>query len=659
MSTPRRIYIYVISAISLNAVAWAIISLLRNLLISELQPNVTSLAFQTAVILIGLPVFLAHWLWAQRLCRRDEEERGAVLRKVYIYGIQAAFLIPIIDSTLAVLSTLFLLPTHRISRMFYPRLSSSETILYYLIAVIVLGVLWYYQQMVKNEDMKMIPEAGGSAVVRRLYIFSFSAAGLAMTTLAFINLIRWIMFEFGGRSETIIFGGGNSIYDIARLVVGLPLWLVFWTLAGKLFGGKDVEERESVLRKFYLYLVILLSALATVTSITYILEGLFRRLLNVTSTYGSEGDIRLPISIIIGTGIVWAFHAYVLREDTKKAEDIPRQQAIKRLYLYLIAGIGLAAFLSGVSGDLSVLIRSLDQGAFIMDFKRQLTWFLSVTIAGLPVWFLPWRQLQEQMLLSGPEGVRERQSVVRKAYLYFFLFIATLTVLSSVVFIVFKILSMILGEPSPTLSELGQPFAYSLVAVVVWLYHGSLLREDQRRLKADQTVQYKDFQVAVVDLIDRDLIQSFIDRLKTELPGALLSTITLDQEGRDTETEVEKQELLEKINNARVIVGPWMMTVSGWGKGLVPHDIAQAILISTARKILVPLRADGWEWAGVEHWKNDMLIRQTVRAVRQALEGEEVKPAKPLGAGAIIGIVIAAILILSLLSIPLIYLLIF
>jgi hypothetical protein len=659
MFTPRRIYIYVVSAISLNAVAWAIISLLRNLLISKLKPDVTSLAFQTAVILIGLPVFLVHWFWAQRLCRRDEEERGAVLRKIYFYGIQAAFLIPIIDSTLAVLSTLFLLPTHRISRMFYPKLSSGETILYYLIAVIVLGALWYYQQLVKNEDVKITPEAGESAAVRRLFIFSFSAAGLSMTTLAFINLIRWIMFELGGRTETLIFGGGDSIYDIARLVVGIPLWLVFWTWAGRLFIGPEVEERESILRKFYLYLVILLSVLASVTSITYILEGLFRRLLNVTSADASSGDIRLPISIIIGTGIVWAYHAYVLREDTKKVEDIPRQQAIKRIYFYLVAGIGLAAFLSGVSGDLSVLIRSLDQGAFIMDFKRQLTWFLSVTIAGLPVWILPWRQVQEQTLLSGLEGVRERQSVVRKTYLYFFIFIATLTVLSSVIFIVFKILSMVLGEPSPTISELGQPLAYSLIAVGVLLYHGSLLREDQRRLKADQTVQYKDFQITVVDLIDRDLTQSFIDRLKTEIPGALLSIITLDQEGGDTEVEVEKQGLLEKINNAKVIVGPWMMTVSGWGDGLVSDDIAQAIMKSPARKILIPLRADRWEWAGVEHLKKDILIRQIVRAVRQALGGEEVKLVKPLGAGAIIGIVIAAILILSLLSIPLIYLLIY
>jgi hypothetical protein len=86
MSTVRRWYIYLVSAISLQAVAWAIITLLRNLLISRLDPPPTSIAFQIAVILVGLPIFLAHWLWGQRLARKVVEEREATLRRFYLYG---------------------------------------------------------------------------------------------------------------------------------------------------------------------------------------------------------------------------------------------------------------------------------------------------------------------------------------------------------------------------------------------------------------------------------------------------------------------------------------------------------------------------------------------------------------------------------------------
>ena len=56
MFTVRRWYIYIVSAISLQAVAWAIIALLRNLLIFGIDP--LAVAFQMAVVVIGLPFFL-------------------------------------------------------------------------------------------------------------------------------------------------------------------------------------------------------------------------------------------------------------------------------------------------------------------------------------------------------------------------------------------------------------------------------------------------------------------------------------------------------------------------------------------------------------------------------------------------------------------------
>jgi len=657
MSTPRRFYIYAVSAISLNAVVWAVISLLRNLLISRFQPSRAGIAFQIAVLLIGIPVFLVHWLWGQRLANREREEREAILRRIYLYGMQSAFLIPIIDSTFAVLSTLLYLPLDKTPRYIsYPPLSSGDTILYYLLAIIVLGILWYYHLRVNAEDAEIAPEIGALAVVRRLYVLGFSGAGLTMTVIAIMVIIHWLLLQITGDSETTFIGGQFPVYEVARLIIGLPLWLIFWTWAQRLFAGLDEAEHESALRKFYLYLTVFISAIATVTCITFILEGIFRRVFNVPSSSFSESDIRFPISIIIAVGVAWIYHAMVLREDARHAEDIPRQEGIKRVYLYLIAAIGLAAFLTGVSGDLSVLIRSFDQGALGEGLKRELTWFFAVTIAGIPVWFLPWQQTQNLALLARPDGIRERRSVVRKIYLYFFLFIATMTVLSSAVFLLYKIISLILGEPGPTFSEVGQPLAYSIIAVGVWLYHGYLLRGDQSRSKVDQATQYSEAQIAIVDLGDRDLNRTIIDRLKTELPGISISTVTLPPQEKPEEVKKVRHEQLEMLQKASIIVGPWMMAISGWNQDLVPNEIAQAVLNSPARKILLPARAEGWDWAGVEHWKEEWLVRQTIRAVGQVLEGEDIKPVKPLGIGAIIGIIIAAIIILSLLSIPLIYL---
>ena len=67
------------------------------------------------------------------------------------------------------------------------------------------------------------------------------------------------------------------------------------------------------------------------------------------------------------------------------------------------------------------------------------------------------------------------------------------------------------------------------------------------------------------------------------------------------------------------------------------------------------MRANGWEWAGVDRWNAEAIVRQTVRAVKQIVEGEEVKPARPLGAGAVIGIIIGVLFLLILLAIPVLF----
>lgn len=658
MSTPRRFYIYAVSAISLNAFAWSVISLLRDLIISGFGSSTESVAFQLAVILISLPIFLIHWFWAERLSAQEVEERGAVLRRVYLYGTQASFLVPVIDSGFAIASTLLFLPSNQVPRSHYPPLSSGDSFLYYTLALLVLIPLWYFQHRVNREDAEVVSETGSAAVVRRLFVFSFSAAGLLMTITATTGLLRWLLFQIGGEAGTGVLSGAGPAYEVARLILDLPVWLIFWLWADRLFNGPDEEERASVLRKFYLYLVVFLSAMATVTSITFILEGFFRRLLQVRSFEAGEDDIRIPISIIIAAGLVWAYHAYVIRDDAVVAKDLPRQRGIRRLHGYLIATIGLAAFLIGLGGILSVLIRALDETVLNVWLKRQLSWYAALTIAGLPVWFLPWDQLQKRAELPEEEGAAERRSGVRKGYLYIFIFVATMTVLSSVVFLVFKFLSMVFGDPAPSMSELGHAIAFIVIAVGLWLYHGSALRGDGRREVADQLDRIKDFLVVVVGSAEDGEIEEIIENLRVEIPQLMPVPILLSKGQEAAQETVEGEDELSLLKRASVIVGPWVMAVSGWKGGVDRPEITAEILKSQAKKVLIPSRTEGWEWAGVNPEKRSFFVRQAARAVRQVLEGESVEPAKPLGAGAVIAIVIGGLILLGIIGIPLVYLLI-
>jgi len=84
----------------------------------------------------------------------------------------------------------------------------------------------------------------------------------------------------------------------------------------------------------------------------------------------------------------------------------------------------------------------------------------------------------------------------------------------------------------------------------------------------------------------------------------------------------------------------------------VPSNISGAVVGSSAIKLLLPTRLEGWEWSGVDEWKGSYFARQTANSIKQIIEHKTVKPMKPLGTGAIIGIVIGVIFLLLLIGIP-------
>ncbi|NUM47098.1 MAG: hypothetical protein HUU38_20550, partial [Anaerolineales bacterium] len=411
MATVRRIYIYLVSTISLQSMVWALIALLRNFLITRLDPDITALAFQIAVVLVGLPVFLAHWLWGQRLANRELEEQEAALRRFYLYATLAGFLAPWITNFYDLLGSILRL-NKSLNRLPFG-LSATDGILYHLIALVILGVLWFYHQRILASEQKTIPDRERNSTLRRMYVLGFSLAGLFATGLAVIHLIRLLMLLMGFSTRLNVVLANELI----RLLVGASLWFVFWRWARQLFEQGGAEEGESALRKFYLYGTVFYSTVGVVANSAGILAGVFRRILSLPP----EGNLSEPLPIILGLGAVWAYHAFVLRDDAGKIKEVPRQMGIRRLYLYLIAFVGLCALLTGIVGDLNVLLRLLDQGTFGTELREQLAIFTAILLAGFPVWLIPWMRIQADTNQPGVIGLQARQSLVRKIYVYFFL----------------------------------------------------------------------------------------------------------------------------------------------------------------------------------------------------------------------------------------------
>lgn len=633
MTGIRRWYIYLVSLVSLQALAWAVISLLQNLLVygrrSSTGLATDSLSWQIAIIVVTLPVFLVHWLWAQRLARSDAEEQASSVRRLYLYGVMSSFLVPILFNGYGLLQLVFRLLLKTEMGAYYYQLTPANTALNLLLPMIVLAVLWFYHYRLTESDLLL---ASFAKSVRRWYTFGFAAAGLIMTAIGTATLLIWILSQFGenmpvGRTSTLLAA------ELARLCVGIPLWLIFWRLAQQRFAQGDQDEQHATVRKIYLYAFIFVTALTAVAATTGIFAGILRYFLGLPA----QGDLRETVAIIVVTAVLWFYHARILHQDVQASAEQPRQATIRRLYWYLIASIGLAAFLVGFGGDISVLIRSFST-AFVTEQRDQLAWFTAALVAGLPVWLLPWRQAQLAATTPGEVGRREREAIVRKIYLYFYIFVATMTALASAVYIVYRLVSLILGVNTAVNlgSELAHAVAYLILAVAVWLYHGAILRSDTRLTEAPAMPD--SLQVVVLDKQDGKLGRPLLAALHQALPFATLQTVALPgepQNGHTPETALAEAEL---------IISPWPMEQS-------QAAYATAVAHSPARKLLIPVRLEGWEWVGVEPWNLDHIINETVEASRQmAVGGAVIQSAHSIASiVSIIGGVMALLIIMFML----------
>ncbi len=634
MASVRRWYIFLVCAVSLQAAAWGAINLLVDLATG--QRSAVELSGFIAMIAIGLPVYLAHWLWAQALHRKELEERASQLRRLYLYGMLAGFLGPIFSQVYKLLDILGLqlFGLGNLSYAIGPG-SQRDTLIRSLIALAVLGLLWLYHFSQVRADARTDPETGMLGAIRRAYVLGFSAAGLTVAIFGLTQLLRFALFQYTlpivglERNLTKLAAG------LALLAAGLIFWVPFWRQVQRLFNGPSAEEKASSLRKLYLYAAVFIGVLGTVANAARILQSVIGQWMGEQPL----SNLRPALAAMVGFGIVWLGHAITLRGDARQAADVSRKADIQRLYLYLVAGIGLAGFLIGLGVTLSVPLRLLLGETFSENLHRALSSGLGLAIVGLPAWLISWVRVQT---LAGKEGVQAaeaRNFLPRKIYLYAVLFAAAMTALGTAIDIVQRLVRPLLGGALPTPRDLGQVIPFTLIAVVVWITHSLTLRHDGAFLRRMETARLSSLRVVVVDTIESPFSAALTAELQRALPGLSLDTL-IAQEPEDAEAEGLIRGCLEQ---AGLIIAPWTAAVPGLVTGPV---FAAALASSAAHKLLLPQPHPGWDWAGVEQPETQALIQQAVQASRQIANGQPVRPQRGVSLASVFAIAFGVLLLL-------------
>lgn len=621
MSSVRRWYLFAVCAVSIQSVAWAAIVLLRGLLNPRLQADFELISVQIAVIIIGLPIFLWHWGRA-RDHFVDQAVDGVVdvgPAPIYLYLMLLGLIGPIVANAITLLVALYHTILGLSSKLLPNGMDSSEAIISSVVALLVLSILsLYFRKQEREEiDLDSKESQGSVADVRRGYLFLLSITGLSLTIYSLIGLLNWMLLQlFVDQTVTALTSAAAIVgNEVACLLVGLILWQLSWGRAQALYHSGLRDEQESSVRKLYLYALVFVGSLAVVTTTASVLAGILRAWLGLVN----DGEIRIAVSSIIGFGIVWSYHAFVLHHDAQLAPNAYKEAQIRRIYRYLLSTIGFAVVLVGLGGVIDVIIRMILEQRLGNLLREQVANVSAALMAGLPIWLLSWRKIQETSKAGNDLAKLERTSAVRKVYIYFFLFVATMTVLASGVAIVSQLLNIFLGNASTDnlANLLAHAIAYSLIAVAVWLYHRALLNEDRIHNIDDQKQVGMNGGRVVIFMPDADDIGvSLNSTLGLQFPEI---TIALTYRAED----------LADLSAADVVIAH--------------SDDISAVANTKSRKLIIPsIPNHEWNFIGASSRSTQSQIKDCMNALRQIVSGEEIKPSRRLS-----GCVLAALIVVG------------
>lgn len=597
MKTIRRLYFYLVAAISIEVVLWGIIGLLRSIFnAQDITNNASNLASALALIFVGVPIFLIHWGWAQGVSSKDAEEHSASVRAVFLYGILLGTLIPVVQNLLALINRAILSSAHLSA--YRAVVGGYQTWLDNLIAIIINLLIAAYFWNVLRSNWKNLTESENFVEIRRLYRFVWVLYGLLMAVYGVQQAITYAFFFPTGVLGSI--GKETAVNAIALMVIGSPIWYYAWRLLQDALP--DPDEKESYLRLGLLYLLALGGVIVFLVSTG---DLLYRILLQL---FGDDlpanefiRELGGPISVAVPFGVIWAYYGKWLNQQFAFDENLPRRAGKHRLYTYILSFLGLAATVTGLITLFSVLIDLTLGNKYLSDsgIRAPFSGALATLVIGLPVWLMNWRPAQAQALADDDMGDHARRSVIRKAYLYLVLFASVIGGMISAGTLVFDLINAALGGGSSNLlNNVFNELMALVVFAVLLLYHLSALRKDGAARADILAEKQSQFQVLV---FDRD--GKFGEAVKAvfakRAPGVPVTTINVN-------------EPIPVDLKADAVILPGSLAVN------TPEKVEAWLRSFRGNRLIVSDEA-----AGV-FWVND--FEQAADSAKSLAEGQDIRP---------------------------------
>lgn len=502
MQTVRRLYVYLLSGITLGFLIYGLITLVEVALSAlgvggdGIGGRREQLSLAAALIGVGLPVWAIHWWFAERGLDPNrpnaEEERSSTVRALYLTVVMIVLLSvgAFAARDLVREFALGFLPRPQDDFYGYSSGSAARS----LATLLVTAAAWGYHVAIRRRDLARGPLEGAAAWLPRVYVYGATLTGLVITLQAFGDLARYAgetLWPISGIDDS----GGYRSYAFADAVSLLAVWTVgwfgHWWYAGRLLiaaGWRASSERAARLRLAFFVAVILAGAFSVIRLTAEAVRAVLIPVLDATDAIGGNlglTDLVRAVVVALVSAVPWAvawwLHQRWMHEEALEADDPTRPAIATRLDLHAVALVGLAFAAVGTGWLVGLLIDVAMSGSLTVGgsgfWRAELANFVPFTLIGLAVWVWRWWPIQARHQADPPA---EAASTIRRSFLLIILAASVITSLGSLAYVLYRLFGSLLGAnlDGGGILELSMPIGALVAAGAVALYHGLALRRD-------------------------------------------------------------------------------------------------------------------------------------------------------------------------------------
>jgi hypothetical protein len=255
-------------------------------------------------LIVGAPVWYLYWIRNYSKATRDP----LWLAYVLLVGVGGGLIMTVVSASTVLYSTLVWFIGDAGTTAAATHFHNVPT----AFGAVCIGLItWWYHHAMLEEDRRAT-----RTEVQRVYEYLMAgiallaaAGGVAMILVALVEALT---------SSSVISGSGatNALLAAATLlVVGSPVWWIFWHRIQNFIAKFPVEEHFSPTRRIYLFILFGLGGIVAVVTLLvgvfFVFDDIFK------GSFGQETmrRIRFALSILITTGAIAGYHWLVYRSE--------------------------------------------------------------------------------------------------------------------------------------------------------------------------------------------------------------------------------------------------------------------------------------------------------------------------------------------------------